>query len=159
MYTDNAHSGAWRCVMNRIKSPVAGAATMVLAAAIAAPCFAATIGSTPVPSVQIEANSFKVVPAATWQSNARVELSAQVKASDLNLAHRRDVAKLRRRVQNAAEQVCARIGDRYPALVDADDRADDATCVQGALDNAMSQIKVAALIARTRAGEGDSKSG
>ncbi len=156
---DNAHSGAWRCVMNRILSPVAGTATMMLAAAIAAPCCAATIGSTPVPSVRIEAHSFKVVPAATWQSNARVELSAQVKASDLDLAHHRDVAKLRRRVEHAAQRVCAQIGDRYPALVDADDRADDAACVQGALDNAMSQIKVAALVARTRAGEADSKSG
>lgn len=145
--------------MNRIKSPVTGTAAMVLAAAIAAPCFAATIGSTPAPSVQIEANSLKLVPAATWQTNARVELSAQVKAADLNLAHRRDVAKLRRRVVHAAERVCAQIGDRYPALVDTDDRADDAACVQGALDNAMSQIKVAALMARTRASEGDSKSG
>lgn len=145
--------------MSRIKSPVAGTATMVLAAAIAAPCFATTSGSTPVPSVQIEANSLKVVPAAAWQTNARVELSAQVKASDLNLAHHRDVVKLRRRVEHAAKQVCAQIGDRYPSLVDTDDRADDAACVQGALDTAMPQIKVAALMARTRASEGDSRSG
>jgi UrcA family protein len=145
--------------MNRIKFPVAAAATMVLAAAIAAPCFAARSGSTPVPSVQIEANSFKEVPAATGQSDARVELSAQVRASDLNLTHGRDVAKLRRRVESAAEQVCAQIGDRYPALVDADNRADDAVCVQSAVDNAMSQIKVAALVAPTRASEGESKTG
>lgn len=145
--------------MNRIKSPVMGLAIAVLAAATAAPRFAAATGRTSVPTVQIKANSFKEVLAEPWQSNSRVELSAQVKASDLNLAQRRDVAKLQRRVETAAEQVCAQIGDRYPALVDADDRADDATCVQGAVDNAMVQIKEAALMARERAGENDSKSG
>lgn len=145
--------------MNRIKFPVLHATTIALAAAITAPCFAAATGSTPVPSVQIEASSFKDVQAAPWQSNDRIQLSAQVKASDLNLARHRDVAKLRRRVENAAEQVCAQIGDRYPALVDADNRSDDAACVQGAVDNAMSRVKVAALMAQTRAIEGGSKSG
>ncbi|HEY6454306.1 MAG TPA: UrcA family protein [Steroidobacteraceae bacterium] len=145
--------------MNRIKGPIAGAATVMLTAAIAAPCLAGTTGSASAPRVQIEANSFKQVPAGLSQSNARIELSAQVNASDLDLAHAGDVAKLRRRVENAAEQVCAEIGDRYPGLVDSDDRADDAACVQGAVDDALSQIKMAALVARTRAGEADSRSG
>ena len=132
---------------------------MVLAAVIAAPAFAGMTGSTAVPTVQIEANSFKEVPGTTWQANARVELSAQVKSSDLNLAHRRDVAKLQQRVERAAELVCARMGTRYPALIDASDRADDAACVQGAVDNTMSHVKVAALMARNRASAGENRSG
>ena len=109
--------------------------------------------------MQIEASSFKDVQAAPWQSNDHIQLSAQVKASDLNLAHRRDVAKLRRRVENAAQQVCAQIGYSYPAVVDANNHADDAACIEGAVDNAMSKVKVAALMAQTRAIEGGSRSG
>lgn len=145
--------------MNRIKPPVVHTGIMVLAAAIAAPCFAATTGSTAVPSVQIEASSLKEVQAAPWPSNDRIQLSAQVKASDLNLAHRNDVAKLRRRVKDAAEQVCAQIGQSYSAVVDANNHADDAACIDGAVDKAMAHVKVAALMARTRAIDEGSKSG
>ena len=145
--------------MNRKMFPVRAAIAAVMAAAAMAPCYADSHNSTSMPTVQVEANSFKTESAVPWQSTDRVELSAQVKAADLNLAHPRDVARLERRVEKAAQLVCTQIGARYPWLVDKSDQADEAACVRGAVDNAMSQIKVAALVARTRASDRNSSSG
>jgi UrcA family protein len=140
--------------MNRNMFPVGAAIAAALAAAAMAPCYADGHSSRSIPTVQVEANSFKTESAPPWQSSDRVELSAQVKAVDLNLAHPRDVARLQRRVEKAAQLVCTQIGERYPWLVDKSDQVDKAACVRGAVDNAMSQIKVAAL-ART----GESRAG
>lgn len=143
--------------MIRIKSPATVAVILGLTAAV--PCFADTPESTPMANVQIEASSFQVVPVMTPHARSHVTLSAQVKASDLDLARRQDVATLQRRVENAAKLLCVQIGERYSALVDADDRADDDACVRGAIDNAMSQIKVMAQAARASTSEESSRSG
>jgi UrcA family protein len=145
--------------MNRNKYLMGGAAAAVLAAAVMAPCYAGSKSSLSIPTVQVEASSFKIESAPPWQSADRVELSAQVKAADLNLAHSRDVAILQRRVENAAQLVCKQIGERYPWLVDSSDQADKAACVRGAVDNAMTQIKVVALAQPMHANTGESRSG
>jgi UrcA family protein len=136
--------------MNRNKFPMAGAVAAALATAVMVPCYAGSAASTPVPTVRIEANSLKSEPVSPARPVGRVELSAQVKAKDLNLARPRDVARLERRIENAAQQVCTQLGTRYPWLVDSTDQADRAACVRGAVDDALSQAKVAALMGPMR---------
>ncbi len=136
--------------MTRNMFPLAGVVTAVLATAAMVPCLADTPA---VSMVQVQARSIQTVPDFFGRTNDRIQMSARVNASDLNLADRSDVAKLRRRVWRAAQMVCTQIAERNPGLVDPTDFADRSNCVQNAVDDAMPQVRVAAVAARVRAGE------
>ena len=138
------------------------AAAVAIAAVAMTPCYAhaANIMRTDsIPTVQVQANSLKDVAGLSWRSQGRVQLSAQVRVADLNLTKPRDRIRLQRRIANAAQMVCTQIGIRSPSLVDSMDREDEAACVRGAIDNAMSQVKVAELDASALADRAQTRSG
>jgi len=70
-----------------------------------------------------------------------VQLTSNVSYSDLNLATSSGASELKARVHDAAAEVCSRLGNSQELRAAIDSEEHHIQCVNGAVDNAMPQVR------------------
>lgn len=118
-------------------------ATVTLACAIAS----ATAFGQDSSGQEVRIKGQPVVTTEGWNRfgirNQKVELSQDISYADLNLATRSGANELEDRVRDAARTICTKLGhyDEGRGAIAAEE--DQISCVNGAVDDAMTQIRQA----------------
>jgi len=94
--------------------------------------------------VKIEANKVVTVTQGQYPNETqKVQFTRIVKYGDLNLATAAGEKELKSRIEGTATQVCEQLGKMFPVSSAPSEMNERATCVQGAVDAAMGQAKLA----------------
>ena len=117
-------------------------ATVTLACAIAS---AAAFGQDSSDQQQVRIKGQPVITTEGWNRfgirNQKVQLSQDISYADLNLATRSGADALKARVRDAANTVCTKLGHFDEGRGAIASEEDKINCVNGAVDDAMPQIR------------------
>ena len=85
----------------------------------------------------------------TGIQDQRMQLSRNISFADLNIATPAGADELKARVRDAANMICERLGNADPDSTAIAQQEDQNNCVNGAVDDAMTQVR-RAMAARNR---------
>jgi UrcA family protein len=125
-------------------------ATVTLACAIAS----ATASGQDSNDQEVRIKGQPVITTEGWNRfgirNQKVELSQDISYADLNLATRSGANQLKDRVRDAAKVICTKLGHYDEGRGAIASEEDQISCVNGAVDDAMVQVKRAIESEQTR---------